>query len=516
MGNNNKYYYYYVVINVVFIFGINVVIGRTVENSNTSTISSGSPLNRNSFPKAFLFGTASAAYQYEGCAKEGGRGPSIWDIFTQTYPQKIDDKSSGMRAVDSYHRYKEDIGIMKDIGFDAYRFSISWSRVLPNGTLKGGVNKVGIKYYNDLINQVISKGLQPFVTLFHWDLPQGLEDAYGGFLSHKIVDDFKDYSDLCFKEFGDRVKNWITLNEPFSFTTHGYDSGTFAPGRCSSLYVANNCSGGDSSTEPYLVAHNQLLAHATAVNLYRTKYKSQKGKIGISLNGAWMVPINNSLANKEAAERALSFTFGWFMEPLKSGNYPSVMVKYVKERLPIFTKEESSMVKGSYDFIGLNYYSAKYAQNATCSHNQLGLRFSTDSCVDLTFVRNNIPIGPMAASPWLYSYPKGMENIVMYTVKKFNNPVIYITENGYSELNTGKFSKHDNNRIKYFVDHLSSLQRAIKRGANVKGYFAWSLLDNFEWADGYTIRFGIVYVDYNHGLTRRLKDSATWFKQLLH
>uniref|UniRef100_A0A803Q3N7 Beta-glucosidase n=1 Tax=Cannabis sativa TaxID=3483 RepID=A0A803Q3N7_CANSA len=143
------------------------------------------------------------------------------------------------------------------------------------------------------------------------------------------------------------------------------------------------------------------------------------------------------------------------------------------------------MVKGSYDFIGLNYYSAKYAQNATCSHNQLGLRFSTDSCVDLT-------------------------------LKKLNNPVIYITENGYSELNTGKFSKHDNNRIKYFVDHLSSLQRAIKRGANVKGYFAWSLLDNFEWADGYTIRFGIVYVDYNHGLTRRLKDSATWFKQLLH
>ncbi|XP_062113405.1 beta-glucosidase 12-like isoform X2 [Humulus lupulus] len=442
--------------------------GRTVENNWNST-SSGS-LNRNSFPNGFLFGTASSAYQYEGGANEGGRGPSIWDNFTQRY---------------------------------------------PHGTLKGGVNKVGIKYYNDLINEVISKGLQPFVTLFHWDLPQGLEDAYGGFLSPKIVGDFKDYSELCFKEFGDRVKNWITLNEPFSFITHGYDSGTFAPGRCSPLYAANNCSGGDSSTEPYLVAHNQLLAHAAAVGIYRTKYKSQKGQIGISLNGAWMVPINNSIANKEGANRALAFTYGWFMEPLKSGNYPSVMVKYVQERLPKFTKEESSMVKGSFDFIGLNYYSAKYAENATCS-DELGLRFSTDYCVDLTFDRNNIPIGPMAASPWLYSYPKGMENIVMYTVKKLNNPVIYITENGYSELNTGNFSKHDNTRIKYFVDHLSSLQKAIKRGANVKGYFAWSLLDNFEWADGYTIRFGIVYVDYKRGLTRRLKDSATWFKQLLH
>ncbi|MQM03642.1 hypothetical protein Taro_036422 [Colocasia esculenta] len=235
-------------------------------------------LSRSSFPPGFLFGTASAAYQYEGAAAEGGRGPSIWDTFTSQHPEKIKDRSSGSIATDFYHRYKEDVNIMKDLGVDAFRFSISWSRILPlmlvhvgaDGSLRGGINKEGIAYYNNIIDELVSKGLHPFVTLFHWDSPQGLEDLYGGFLSPNI--DFVDYSEVCFREFGDRVKHWITFNEPYSFCTGGYASGNFAPGRCSSR-DAGTCSAGDSGREPYTVCHHQLLAHAAAVKLYRNKYK---------------------------------------------------------------------------------------------------------------------------------------------------------------------------------------------------------------------------------------------------
>ncbi|GMN57296.1 hypothetical protein TIFTF001_026410 [Ficus carica] len=210
-------------------------------------------LNRSSFPVDFIFGTASSSYQYEGAVKEGGRGPSIWDTFTHNYPEKITDGSNGDVATDEYHRYKEDVGLMKDMNVDAYRFSISWSRLLPNGKLSGGVNKEGIKYYNNLIDALLANGLKPFVTLFHWDLPQTLEDEYGGFLSPHIVNHFKDYAELCYKEFGDRVKHWITLNEPYSYSNGGYAIGTLAPGRCSE-WQNLNCTGGDSGTEPYLIS----------------------------------------------------------------------------------------------------------------------------------------------------------------------------------------------------------------------------------------------------------------------
>ncbi|XP_024021043.1 beta-glucosidase 16 isoform X2 [Morus notabilis] len=408
---------------------------------------------------------------------------------------------------------QEDVGIMKDIGFQAYRFSISWSRLLPNGTRSGGVNRDGIDYYNNLINELLSNGLEPFVTLFHWDLPQALQDTYGGFLSPKIVDDFKDYAELCYREFGDRVKHWIPINEPHIFTTRGYEYGSFAPGRCSP-WLSPDCNGGDSATEPYLVGHNQLLVHAAAVQVYKTKYQNtQKGQIGIALNVPWVVPLSQSIADQEASNRALVFTYDWFMEPLKSGSYPAEMTTYVGERLPKFSEEQSSMLKGSFDFIGLNYYSASYAANGTCK--RINPRASTDSCVVHLSERNGTTIGPKAASDWLYIYPKGIEDLLLYTRDKFNNPVVYITENGVDELNNGQLSLNDNIRVNYYADHLSFVQRAIRKGANVRGYFAWSLLDNFEWADGYTVRFGIVYVDYKDGLRRYLKDSAKWFKQFL-
>ncbi|WCJ18231.1 beta glucosidase 12 [Euphorbia peplus] len=418
-------------------------------------------LSRKQFPADFIFGTASSAYQYEGAVKEYGRGPSIWDTFTQKYPDKIKDRSNGNIAVDSYHKYKEDVAIMKSLGFDAYRFSISWSRLLPTGNLKGGINQRGIDYYNNLIDELLLNGIKPFVTLFHWDMPQALEDEYGGFLSSKIVNDFSDYSEVCFKNYGDRVKKWITLNEPYVFATDGYDNGTKAPGRCST-WLNLNCTDGDSSIEPYLVAHHQLLAHASAVKVYKDKYQaSQKGEIGITLNTYWIVPISNFSADSSAASRALAFQYNWFMEPLNFGIYPVEMVKYVGQRMPKFSKEESLMLKGSFDFIGLNYYTSKYAIDVPCkTHN---FAFSSDSCVMLSNEKDGILIGPKTGSDWLYVYPRGIEELLMYTKSKYNNPIIYITENGVSDLDPYCESKvlNDNARVEYFNDHLSLVQKAI-------------------------------------------------------
>ncbi|KAM1531223.1 hypothetical protein ACFX1T_020249 [Malus domestica] len=474
--------------------------------------------NRSSFSSDFIFGSAGAAYQFEGAAKEGGRGPCVWDTFTHKYPDKITDRSNGDVAVDSYHRYKEDVGILKDMGWDFYRFSISWSRLLPNGTLSGGVNKEGLNYYKNLLNELQANGIKPFVTLFHWDFPQALEDEYLGFLSPNSVSDFRDFADLCFKEFGDKIKHWITLNEPQTYSVQGYTVGAFAPGRCSNHTKCKE--GGNSATEPYLSAHHQLLAHAAAVNVYRDKYQAtQKGVIGITLNSGWSVPFSNSTEDKDAAVRALDFSYGWFMDPVTSGRYPKSMQRLIGNRLPNFTKEQSKMLKGSYDFVGLNYYSSSYAKDVTANKSVKQPSQSTDSNVESLNNRNGVPIGPMAASDWLYIYPQGLQELLTYTKIKYKNPIIYITENGVDEANDPKLSLEesliDKERIKYYDAHLYYVQEAIKNGANVKGFFAWSLLDNFEWVNGYTVRFGIIYVDYKNGLKRHYKLSAHWWKNLL-
>ncbi|CAN1761068.1 Beta-glucosidase 13, partial [Linum perenne] len=411
--------------------------------------------------------------QYEGAVTEDGRGPSIWDTFTKKYPEKIRDHSSGANGTDSYHRYKEDVSIMKSLGFDAYRFSISWSRILPRGTIGGGINQQGIDYYNNLINELISNGIQPVVTLFHWDLPQALESKYGGFLSSKIVDDFRGYAEVCFDKFGDRVKQWITLNEPFSYASSGYGDGSMAPGRCSTASGFNCTAGGDSGTEPYIVAHHLLLAHAAAVKLYR------------------------------------------YMGPITSGSYPENMVKLVGKRLPKFLIEESRILKGSYDFLGLNYYTSSYVTDAACPTRNP--TYFTDACVTITSQRNGIPIGPQAGSEWLYVYPEGIQHLLVYIKRMYNNPLIYITENGVSELDeSGTSSLNDSHRVDSYTRHLAFVRNAILNyGVNVKGFFAWSLLDNFEWRDGYLVRFGLVHVDYKHGLKRSPKKSAYWFKRFL-
>ncbi|GAB2232942.1 hypothetical protein Droror1_Dr00012012 [Drosera rotundifolia] len=473
--------------------------------------------SRHSFPEGFIFGAGSAAYQFEGGAREDGKGPSIWDTFTKDYPEKIADHSNGNVADDLYHRYKDDIKLMRQLGIDSFRFSIAWTRIFPKGKLSGGINKAGIKHYNDFINDLLANGIQPLVTLFHWDVPQALEDEYGGFLSPRILDDFYDYVDVCFREFGDRVKYWVTINEPNFFSEFGYAYGYDAPGRCSK-YI-NNCTYGNSATEPYLVAHHMILSHASAVLLYKQQYQtSQKGIIGVSVNANWYLPLNQTSADIKAAYRAFDFFTGWILEPLTFGHYPETMRSLVGSRLPVFSKEQSQMLNHTYDFIGLNYYTSSYAADDT-SFTGTNLSYTTDSHVTTTEVKDGVPIGEPTSLDWLYIYPQGLQSLVVYVKEKYSNPPIMITENGYGNTNNDSlpisFYLEDHVRIKYLQGHLAYLLKGIKQGANVIAYYAWSLFDDFEWFDGYTTRFGLHFIDYGNDLQRYPKKSAFWFKKFL-
>nr|3WQ4_A Chain A, Beta-primeverosidase [Camellia sinensis]3WQ4_B Chain B, Beta-primeverosidase [Camellia sinensis]3WQ5_A Chain A, Beta-primeverosidase [Camellia sinensis]3WQ5_B Chain B, Beta-primeverosidase [Camellia sinensis]3WQ6_A Chain A, beta-primeverosidase [Camellia sinensis]3WQ6_B Chain B, beta-primeverosidase [Camellia sinensis]BAC78656.1 beta-primeverosidase [Camellia sinensis] len=497
------------------VVGVLAIVAYALVVSEVAIAAQISSFNRTSFPDGFVFGAASSAYQFEGAAKEGGKGPNIWDTFTHEFPGKISNGSTGDVADDFYHRYKEDVKVLKFIGLDGFRMSISWARVLPRGKLSGGVNKEGIAFYNNVINDLLSKGIQPFITIFHWDLPQALEDEYGGFLSPHIVNDFRDFAELCFKEFGDRVKHWITMNEPWSYSYGGYDAGLLAPGRCSAFMAF--CPKGNSGTEPYIVTHNLLLSHAAAVKLYKEKYQAyQKGQIGITLVTYWMIPYSNSKADKDAAQRALDFMYGWFIEPLSFGEYPKSMRRLVGKRLPRFTKEQAMLVKGSFDFLGLNYYIANYVLNVPTS-NSVNLSYTTDSLSNQTAFRNGVAIGRPTGVPAFFMYPKGLKDLLVYTKEKYNDPVIYITENGMGDNNnvTTEEGIKDPQRVYFYNQHLLSLKNAIAAGVKVKGYFTWAFLDNFEWLSGYTQRFGIVYVDFKDGLKRYPKHSALWFKKFL-
>ncbi|KAL2481845.1 Beta-glucosidase 17 [Abeliophyllum distichum] len=487
-------------------------------------------VTRRDFSEDFVFGTATSAYQHEGAAAAGGRGLSIWDTFTLKTPGKVKDNSNANVSVDTYHRYEEDVKLMKKIGLDAYKFSISWSRVLPGGRLSAGVNKEGIKYYNNLIDTLLAHGIEPYVTLFHWDLPQALEDEYGGFLCPQIIKDFCEFVSLCFWEFGDRVKNWITLNDPWTFCFGGYVMGSFAPGRGSSSAehvkgsiachrgTKSHACNGNPGTEPYLVAHNLLLAHAAAVDLYKQTFQQhQEGKIGITLFSKWFEPLHDNELDEEAATRAFDFMLGWFLEPLSSGDYPRSMRKLVGSRLPSFSKEESKLLKGSFDFLGLNYYTATYVKSASNSPD-VEVSYTTDPRV--TYTSEEVPIGPKAASDWLYIYPQGIYKLLVYVKEVYKVPFIYITENGVDEINdtnhTISEARVDDIRIKYHQDHLLCIRNAIKAGVNVKGYFIWSLFDSFEWNEGYTVRFGIFHVNFKDGhLARFPKFSALWLMNFL-
>ncbi|KAG6523196.1 beta-glucosidase 26-like [Zingiber officinale] len=478
----------------------------TFEPSHASNASHS--LSREAFPEGFVFGTAASAYQVEGMALKGGRGPSIWDTFVRI-PNTIAGNATADVTVDEYHHYKEDVDIMKDFNFDAYRFSISWSRIFPNGT--GKVNWEGVDYYDRLIDYLIQQGITPYVNLYHYDLPLALNEEYLGWLSPKIVDAFANYADFCFERFGDRVKNWFTFNEPRCIAALGYDDGLHAPGRCTGCTA-----GGNSTIEPYIAAHNLILSHAAAVKRYREKYqKEQQGMIGILLDFVWYEPYTYTVQDKAAAQRARDFHIGWFLHPLTYGHYPESMQVIVKERLPKFTEEQAKMVKGSYDYVGVNQYTSYYMKDAGVVDLK-PVSYQADWHVEFKYDRDGVPIGPLANSYWLYIVPWGLYKAVTYVKETYRNPVIILAENGMDQPGNATLPEvlQDTTRVNYFKSYITNLKRAMDDGATVIGYFAWSLLDNFEWALGYTARFGIVYVDFKNE-KRFPKNSAYWFKKFL-
>ncbi|KAH9603521.1 hypothetical protein KSS87_004737 [Heliosperma pusillum] len=369
-----------------------IIISFVIILSSISYVSSSSSSSSSkTLPSNFLFGTASSAYQYEGAYLSDGKGLNNWDTFTHTSGLII-DRSNGDVANDHYHRYKEDVELMADLGLNSYRFSISWARITPKGR-HGGINFAGISFYNKLIDALLLKGIQPFVTLNHFDMPQELEDRYNGWLSEEVQKDFEYYSDVCFKYFGERVKYWVTFNEPNVVVPYGYRNGLYPPGRCSGSF--GKCLEGDSEKEPFIAAHNIILAHAASVNLYRTKYQEkQRGYIGIVLHCLWFEPMSNSTVDKLAAERAQSFFMKWFLDPIMFGEYPTDMRKILGTNLPRFSSKEKKTLNKALDFIGINQYTSFYVQDCMISSCEDGKGVSwTEGSFLRTPWKNNIPIG---------------------------------------------------------------------------------------------------------------------------
>lgn len=432
------------------------------------------------FPDNFLWGVATAAYQVEGAFREDGRSESIWDTFCRI-PCATFAGENGDIACDQYHRYKEDVALLAELGFKSYRFSISWCRILPDGT--GVVNAAGVAYYRNLCAELHKHGVQACATLYHWDLPRVLQDK-GGWAERFIVDAFVEYAKVCFKELGDCVDQWITMNEPLCITFLGYMAGRHAPG----IQDPSQC---------IRAVHHVLLAHAKAVQAYRTT--GLKAHIGIALNINTSRPATKNPVDVYAAQLARSYEAELFLFPLVGKGYPDMLAEN-NWQLPVKSGDIETIAE-KIDFIGLNYY----FENAVSADKNNPMGYS-----NAPFWQERTDMGWPIVPEGLYRQIKWVNDV---TEGKFP---IYVTENGAAATDVVEADGriHDMERIDYFKKHLSVCSRLIEEDVPLKGYFVWSLLDNFEWTFGYTKRFGIVRVDYATQ-KRMLKDSAYFFRDVI-
>jgi beta-glucosidase len=432
------------------------------------------------FPSDFIWGTATASYQVEGAYNVDGRSPSIWDTFSKT-EGKVLHGHNGDTACDQYHMYKDDINLMKKLGVKSYRFSISWSRIFPKGF--GEVNKLGIEYYKNLCDELLSAGITPCVTLYHWDLPQVLEDK-GGWRNRETAEYFAEYAETLFRELGSRVNMWITLNEPFCSAMLGHATGEHAPG-IKNLSVA------------YKVLHNLYLAHGLAVKRFRQG--QYKGQIGISLNLDRPRPASDKPEDIKAAEIAEIKGARLYMDPLYGRGYPEWLFKNEPDFKPDIQEADMQLIAQDLDFLGLNYYTEHAAILKNGNNWEAGKTNLLKSKMDWDIV------------------PEGLSRILVWISESYGNPDIYVTENGGAfkdELTSDKLECRDPDRISYLKSHFNACKAALDKGVGLKGYYLWSFLDNFEWAYGYTKRFGITYVDFNT-LVRIPKDSFYFYRDII-
>ncbi|XP_012287227.1 myrosinase 1 [Orussus abietinus] len=454
------------------------------------------------FPEGFILGAASSAYQIEGAWKVSDKGESQWDYYAHK-GNTIYDNSTGDIACDSYYKIKEDVALLKKLGFDTYRFSLSWARILPGG-FANKVSKDGLDHYKKVVDELLANGIEPMVTIYHWDHPQVLEE-YGGWQNEKMVDWFAQYARLVFREFGDKVKMFATINEPTVICLMGYGMRKHAPGKTLPGIGDYNC------------VHNLLKGHAAAYRIYDKEFRpAQNGRIGLALNLVAHYP--KTMKDILAAEIAHQFKNGWTLHPIfsKKGDYPSTMKTivgirssvggYPTSRLPKLSQEWIDTIRGSADFLGINQYSGNIVEFGTEGSDPSFIR-------DQGVIISTDPSWEQSASDWLSIVPESMGDILRKVAKEYNNPVIYITENGLSDL--GEID--DDKRIKYYREYLKQMLLAVNRdGVNVKGYYIWSFLDSFEWDRGYSERFGIVSVNFTDPNRRRtLKKSALWWENIL-
>jgi len=434
------------------------------------------------FPEGFAWGAATASYQVEGAVAEDGRGESIWDRFSHT-PGKVENGDTGDVADDHYHRWPQDVEIMQSLGLNAYRFSIAWPRVIPDGL--GAVNEAGLDFYERLVDRLLAAGIEPYVTLYHWDLPQALQDR-GGWPNRDAVSWFADYVAVVSNRLGDRVHHWITHNEPFVAAFAGYGSGELAPGI-------------RDPKAALLAAHHLLLSHGQAVPILRANGNGST-QVGITLNLTWAEPASERPADVEAARRQDGFVNRYFLDPLFKGAYPADMLAYFGAQAPRIEPGDLLQISVPVDFLGVNYYTrAVVADDPNAAY----LRLRT--------VRP--PYSEYTEMGWEV-YPEGLYKLLRRLHEEYRPRALYITENGCALADRPEDGRvHDPRRISYLREHLIQVQRAIQEGVPLQGYFVWSLLDNFEWAHGYAKRFGIVYVDYATQ-ARILKDSALFYRQV--
>lgn len=443
------------------------------------------------FAKDFVWGAATSSYQIEGTGRDSGKGQNIWDVFTKE-PGRVYEGHTGDIACDHYHRFREDVAYMKELGLKGYRFSIDWSRVLPEGT--GKVNEKGIDFYNALIDELLEQGIEPYITLYHWELPYEIYKR-GGWMNPEIVEWFGQYARLVAERFSDRVKYFFTLNEPQCFVGLGFLQGCHAPGVKAPL------------RDTFEMAHNALKAHGRAVQMLRA-YGKQNVQIGYAPTSGMCYPEKETPKDIEAARKALfalpddlsnwTWNVSWWSDPVILGKYPEEGMKKYEKYLPVITDEDMKLISQPIDFYGQNIY------NGRC------IRMGTDGRPEE--VRR--PAGfPKTATNWpvtpeaLYWRPK-------FLYERYRKP-IYITENGMACHDTvsqdGKV--HDPNRIDFLARYLKNLKRVAEE-IDIRGYFQWSLMDNFEWDKGYAERFGIIYVDFETQ-ERIWKDSAYWYRDLI-